>query len=70
MKLFHLDIPPKSPFGKGGLVTRQRLAPLRFLFVFYVFTLFVISYFFSVAKWHSLTLFAEWQRMAFARYSR
>ena len=20
MKLFHLDIPPKSPFGKGGLV--------------------------------------------------
>ena len=23
MKLFHLDIPPKSPFGKGGLVTTQ-----------------------------------------------
>ena len=22
MKLFHLDIPPKSPFGKGGLVVR------------------------------------------------
>ena len=41
MKFFHLDIPPKSPFGKVGL---SRFAPLRFL-LFLCFTFDLCFYF-------------------------